>query len=108
MPDTVSRRPLPGEWAIVCRRQAGINLVIGDRKILGCATVFSSRNAGGAASKITSGHTLSFPIQGNARLENARETQLNEIELSPFGLHWPALDEDLSFAGIMRGDYGQR
>jgi len=55
-----------------------------------------------------SGHTLSFPIQGNARLEKASEAQLNEIELSPFGLHWPALDEDLSFEGIMRGDYGQR
>jgi len=55
-----------------------------------------------------SGHALSFPIQGNARLENAPEIQLKQIELSPFGLHWPALDEDLSFEGIMRGDYGQR
>lgn len=55
-----------------------------------------------------SGHSLSFPIQGNVRLEKATEIQLNQIELSPFGLHWPALDEDLSFEGIMRGDYGQR
>jgi hypothetical protein len=55
-----------------------------------------------------SGHTLAFPVQGNSRLENADEAELNRIELSPFGIHWPLLDEALSFEGIMRGDYGQR
>jgi hypothetical protein len=30
------------------------------------------------------------------------------VEISPFGLHWPELDEDLSFAGLKRGDFGQR
>jgi hypothetical protein len=34
--------------------------------------------------------------------------QLNNIEISPFGLHWPDLDEDLSFRGILAGNYGQR
>jgi hypothetical protein len=33
--------------------------------------------------------------------------QLNHIEISPFGLHWPDLDEDLSFRGLHGGDYGQ-
>ena len=28
-------------------------------------------------------------------------------EISPFGLHWPDLDEDLSFRGILLGDHGQ-
>jgi hypothetical protein len=32
---------------------------------------------------------------------------LNNVELSPFGLHWPDLDEDLSFRGIAAGDYGK-
>jgi hypothetical protein len=32
---------------------------------------------------------------------------LANIELSPFGLHWPDLDEDLSIRGILAGDYGQ-
>lgn len=54
-----------------------------------------------------SGHELSFPIKGNPRLENAGADDLNQIELSPFGIHWPTLDEDLSFEGIMRGDFGQ-
>jgi hypothetical protein len=55
-----------------------------------------------------SGHELKFPIDGNPRLEQARLEDLHHIELSPFGIHWPKLDEDLSFEGIMRGDYGQR
>jgi len=33
--------------------------------------------------------------------------QLNNIEISPFGLHWPDLDEDLSFRGLLKGDFGQ-
>jgi hypothetical protein len=32
---------------------------------------------------------------------------LNHIEISPFGLHWPELDEDLSFRDLLEGDYGQ-
>lgn len=55
-----------------------------------------------------SGHELKFPIHGNPRLEQATHEELNHIELSPFGIHWPTLDEDLSFEGIMGGDYGQR
>jgi len=30
------------------------------------------------------------------------------IEISPFGLHWPTLDEDLSFEGILAGRSGQQ
>jgi hypothetical protein len=29
------------------------------------------------------------------------------IEISPFGLHWPDLDEDLSFHGLLEGNRGQ-
>lgn len=55
-----------------------------------------------------SGERLAFPVRGNPRLENASAAQLNCIELSPFGLHWPELDEDLSLEGIRAGRYGQR
>lgn len=58
--------------------------------------------------RFRSGHELSFPIRGNARLERGTHEELNAAELSPFGIHWPGLDEDLSFEGIMRGDYGQK
>jgi uncharacterized protein DUF2442 len=55
-----------------------------------------------------SGLELAFPVRGNPRLEGKSHNQLNRIEISPFGLHWPDLDEDLSLKGILAGDYGQR
>lgn len=51
---------------------------------------------------------IRFPVFGNPRLASGTPTQLNHIEISPLGLHWPDLDEDLSFQGLLRGDYGQR
>jgi hypothetical protein len=55
-----------------------------------------------------SGHEVSFPTKGNPRLESAAEEDLGRIEISPFGLHCPTLDEDLSLAGILEGRYGHR
>ena len=57
---------------------------------------------------MASGLDFSFPIEGNPRLEEKPERLLSNIEVSPFGLHWPDLDEDLSIRGILAGDYGQR
>jgi hypothetical protein len=54
-----------------------------------------------------SGVEIRFPVAHNPRLAHGTEQQLNHIEISPFGLHWPDLNEDLSFRGIMEGDYGQ-
>lgn len=54
-----------------------------------------------------SGVEIRFPIKGNRRLAQGTAQQLNNIEISPYGLHWPDLDEDLSFSGLLRGDYGQ-
>jgi hypothetical protein len=56
---------------------------------------------------LRSGAQFRFPVAENPRLANATPTQLNNVELSPFGLHWPDLDEDLSFRGIAAGDYGK-
>lgn len=57
--------------------------------------------------RLYSGKEFTFPVEGNSRLEGKSEAQLNRIELSPFGLHWPDLDEDLSIRGIAEGRYGQ-
>ena len=54
------------------------------------------------------GVQIRFPVSGNPRLARGTPQQLNHIEVSPFGLHWPDLDEDLSFAGLAAGNYGQR
>ena len=55
-----------------------------------------------------SGKEFRFPVSENPRLAKGTPEQLNHIELSPFGIHWSDLDEDLSFRGIAEGDYGQR
>ena len=54
-----------------------------------------------------SGTDLRFPVAQNPRLARGTAKELNNIELSPFGIHWPDLDEDLSFRGIAAGDFGQ-
>ena len=55
-----------------------------------------------------SGIEIKFPIAGNKRLAGANADELNNIEISPRGLHWSQLDEDLSLAGLVNGDYGQQ
>ena len=54
-----------------------------------------------------SGVEIRFPVKKNRRLAKGTHKQLNNIEISPYGLHWPDLDEDLSFRGLLEGDYGQ-
>lgn len=36
----------------------------------------------------------------DARLANATEKQRADYEISPFGIHWEELDEDLSLKGF--------
>ena len=57
--------------------------------------------------EMVSGVVLSFPITNNPRLAKGSPDQLKNVEVSPYGLHWPELDEDLSFEGLLRGDFGQ-
>lgn len=57
--------------------------------------------------QMKSGVEIKFPVNKNIRLAKGSPEELNNIEFSPYGLHWPDLDEDLSFKGLLRGDYGQ-
>ncbi len=63
--------------------------------------------AGSILLELADSRSLSFPVRGNARLERGTPEQLGNIRLSPYGLHWPDLDEDLSIEGILNGDWGQ-
>ncbi len=56
---------------------------------------------------MASGEEVSFPVHLNPRLARGTPAELANIEISPFGLHWPDLDEDLSIRGILAGDFGQ-
>jgi hypothetical protein len=58
--------------------------------------------------KLGDGVEIKFPVAGNPRLARGTVAQLNNIEISPYGLHWADLDEDLSFKGLLAGDYGQK
>ena len=58
--------------------------------------------------RMESGAEIRFPVAENPRLARGTQRQLNHIEISPFGLHWPDLDEDLSFRGLAEGNYGQK
>jgi len=53
------------------------------------------------------GSEFRFPVAENPRLSCGTPDQLNNARISPFGLHWPKLDEDLSLDGLRRGDFGQ-
>lgn len=50
--------------------------------------------------EMASGELIRFPVSVSPRLMAASPEQLEQIEVSPFGLHWPLLDEDLSIRGI--------
>jgi hypothetical protein len=58
--------------------------------------------------EMENGSDLRFPVAENPRLGRGAAAQFSNVEMSPFGLHWPELDEDLPFAGLKRGDFGQR
>ena len=54
---------------------------------------------------LSDGRTLGVPLAWFPRLCAATPAQRAAITLSPFGLHWEALDEDLSLAGLLRGEH---
>lgn len=54
----------------------------------------------------TDGLKLSHPLSWFPKLQKASTEQRNKYELSPFGIHWPTLDEALSFSGFL--DYKKR
>jgi hypothetical protein len=58
--------------------------------------------------RMPTGLEIRFPVADNPRLAKGDARALNHIEVSRTGLHWPDLDEDLSFAGLAQGNYGQK
>ena len=47
-----------------------------------------------------SGEKRSHPLSWFPRLLNASDEERLNYKLSPFGIHWENLDEDLSFEGF--------
>ena len=53
--------------------------------------------------ELSDGRTLGVPLAWFPRLLDATPGQLAEVSLSTRGLHWEALDEDISVAGLLAG-----
>lgn len=57
---------------------------------------------------LSDGRVLGVPLAWFPRLLHANPEARAAVTLSPFGLHWEALDEDISISGLLagRGDLG--
>ena len=56
--------------------------------------------------ELSDGRTLGVPLAWFPRLLHATPDERDQVELSRVGLHWEALDEDISVSGLLaeRGD----
>lgn len=52
---------------------------------------------------LSDGRTIAAPLAWFPRLLDATPEQRAQVELSKNGLHWDALDEDISVAGLLAG-----
>lgn len=52
---------------------------------------------------LTDGRILGVPLAWFPRLLHATPADRDAVTLSPFGLHWETLDEDISVAGLLAG-----
>ena len=53
--------------------------------------------------ELSDGRTLGLPLAWYPRLKDADLSALNDFFLTPSGVHWEALDEDLSVRGMLLG-----
>ena len=52
---------------------------------------------------LSDGRVIAVPLAWFPRLMHATPQQREQVEFSPQGLHWEALDEDVSVAGLLAG-----
>jgi Protein of unknown function (DUF2442) len=52
---------------------------------------------------LSDGRTIGVPYAWFPRLLNATPKQREAVEIGRFGLHWEAIDEDISIAGLLAG-----
>jgi hypothetical protein len=53
--------------------------------------------------ELTDRRTLGVPLAWFPRLLHATLSEREQVEISRVGLHWEALDEDISIAGLLAG-----
>jgi hypothetical protein len=55
---------------------------------------------------LADGRKIATPLEWYPRLKAASAKQRAKFEIMPMGIHWPELDEDLSIAGMLKGQRG--
>lgn len=53
--------------------------------------------------ELSDGRTIGAPLVWFPRLLNASQAERVDFELSPHGIHWDQLDEDISVEGLLKG-----
>jgi len=53
--------------------------------------------------ELTDGRTLGVPLAWFPRLLRATPAERKQVEISRVGLHWEALDEDISVSALLAG-----
>ena len=51
--------------------------------------------------ELSDGRTVGVPLAWFPRLLNASGNELKDYSLSPQGIHWESLDEDVSIVGLL-------
>jgi hypothetical protein len=57
---------------------------------------------------LADGRRIATPLDWYPRLKNATAAQRANFEIMPMGIHWPDIDEDLSVAGMLKGNRAGR
>ena len=55
---------------------------------------------------LADGRRIATPLAWYPRLLRASVTERQNYEIMPMGIHWPAIDDDLSIAGVLKGRRG--
>jgi len=53
--------------------------------------------------ELSDGRVIAVPLAWFPRLLGATPEQREQVEISAMGMHWDALDEDISVAGLLAG-----
>ena len=74
------------------------------------ASAHYDHQTGRVTVELTNGCTFTFPARLAQGLENATDDELAAVEILGlgYGLHWEALDADLSVPGLLAGRFGTK
>lgn len=68
---------------------------------MGVSITAAEFNGGRMWLQLSDGRALGVPLTYFPALQNASAEQLASFELSPRGIHWSELNEDLSLQGLL-------